>query len=189
MTLGAIILTGGISSRMGRDKAALEWNGRSAVDRLVAVSHAVGAQTVVTAGPTDFGFPFTVEDPPKGGPVAGILSAAAILRGHRRLRALVLAVDAPTVTPSDLTPLVTAPSPGAFYEGLYLPLVVDLAALPQSVGQGWSLRRLIETTGLVSLCRPTEGEVRLRGANTPAERGALLTELLAHEPVQKRGAD
>ena len=37
MSLGALILTGGASSRMGEDKALLEWGGVRAVDRLVAL--------------------------------------------------------------------------------------------------------------------------------------------------------
>jgi molybdopterin-guanine dinucleotide biosynthesis protein A len=41
---GAIILCGGASRRMGRDKAALDWDGVRAVDRLAAWRECVGAE-------------------------------------------------------------------------------------------------------------------------------------------------
>ena len=43
MQLGAIILSGGASSRMGVDKAAMDWLGRRAVDRVADLAFEVGA--------------------------------------------------------------------------------------------------------------------------------------------------
>jgi molybdopterin-guanine dinucleotide biosynthesis protein A len=188
MTLGAIILTGGASSRMGTDKAALDWNGRRAVDRLADLAGAIGAQTCVTVGGRTYGLPFAVEDPPGGGPVAGLLAGAMALRQAGCRRALVLAADAPTITADDLAPLLAAPPPGAWFEGLRLPLVAELASLPGQDGRDWPMRRLIEAAGLVALACPAEAEARLRGANTPAEHQALLAALVEAEAVQKRGA-
>jgi molybdopterin-guanine dinucleotide biosynthesis protein A len=37
-TLGAIILCGGGSRRMGRDKALLDWGGERAIDRVAALA-------------------------------------------------------------------------------------------------------------------------------------------------------
>src|SRR4051794_11241884 len=58
MELGALILTGGASSRMGVDKAAAAWSGVRAVDRVVALAKALGAQPVLTAGAVDYGYSF-----------------------------------------------------------------------------------------------------------------------------------
>lgn len=187
MTLGAIILTGGASSRMGADKAALDWNGRSAVDRLADLASEVGAAAVVTSGARPCGLPFAVEEPPGGGPVAGIAAAVAMLRGTCT-RALVLAVDAPTIRLSDLAALLASARPGACFDDLHLPLVIDLEALPAEAGAGWSMRRLISTAGLAQLPCPPDARVRLRGANTPAEREVLLAALVELEGAQKGGA-
>jgi molybdopterin-guanine dinucleotide biosynthesis protein A len=184
MSFSAVILTGGASSRMGADKATLDWNGLSAVDRLARVARALGAATVMTVGARAFDLPFVEEA--GGGPVAGLAAGAARLDAGGRM--LALAVDAPTVTPQDLAPLLAAATPGACYEDLHLPLAIDLAALPAEVGAGWSIYRLIEAVGLARLPCPPGAASRLRGANTPAERELLLAALIAAEGGRKARA-
>ena len=188
MNLGVIILTGGPSSRMGADKAGLDWLGRRAVDRLGDLARDLGAAAVVTAGPRDYGLPAVAEDPPGGGPVAGIMAAAAVLRAQGCARALVLAADAPTVTAADLAPLLDAPGPGAAYDRLNLPLVVELDRLPLEAGHGWAMGRLVDVAGLARLPPSPDATVRLRGANTPEEREALLRSLVAGHSAQEGGA-
>lgn len=166
-SLGAIILCGGASRRMGRDKAALDWDGRRAVDLVADLARAVGAQALVTAG-ADLGLPWVADDAAGAGPVGGVLAGARAL-GTARL--LVLAVDAPTIMPSDLAPLLAT---GGCYEGLPVPMVLDAAALPADAEAGWPLRRLVERAGLRALPVPDGTLPRLRGANTPEERDALL---------------
>lgn len=169
---GAIILTGGGSRRMGADKAVLDWDGQRAVDRVAALAAAVGAVHVLTAG-RDHGLEH-VEDPePGAGPVGGVLAGARVLAAAGLARMLVLAVDAPTVTVEDLAPLLAVAGPGAFYEGLPVPMVVTLAALPDDAEAGWPLRRLVERAGLAALPCDEAVRARLRGANTPEERAAL----------------
>jgi molybdopterin-guanine dinucleotide biosynthesis protein A len=169
---GVIILTGGASRRMGADKAALDWDGRRAVDRVAALATALGAAQVLTAG-RDHGLEHVDDPAPGAGPVGGVLAGARALAAHGLTRALVLAVDAPTVTIEDLAPLLAAPEPGAVYEGLPVPLVVALDALPADAEAGWPLRRLVERAGLAALACDAAIRARLRGANTPEERAAL----------------
>jgi molybdopterin-guanine dinucleotide biosynthesis protein A len=169
---GAIILTGGASRRMGTDKALLDWDGRRAVDRVAALAREAGAVRVMTAG-RDHGLEH-VEDPyPGAGPVAGVLAGAQALAGHGIARALVLAVDAPTVTSEDLAALLAAPAPGAFYDGLPVPMAVAFDAFPADALPDWPLMRLVERTGLAALPCDEAMRLRLRGANTPEERARL----------------
>jgi molybdopterin-guanine dinucleotide biosynthesis protein A len=95
----------------------------------------------------------------------------------------VLAVDAPTLTPDDLAPLLAAPGPGAAYEDLHLPVVLDLAALPSEPTAGMALKRLLALAGVVRLPVPPGAHARLRGANTPEERASL------NPNAQEGGAD
>jgi molybdopterin-guanine dinucleotide biosynthesis protein A len=169
---GVIILTGGASRRMGADKAALEWDGQRAIDRVAALATALGAVRVLTAG-RDHGLEHVDDPAPGSGPVGGVLAGVRALAAHGLTRALVLAVDAPTVTTLDLAPLLAAAEPGAFYDGLPVPMVVALAALPAEAEAGWPLRRLVERAGLAALACDETLRLRLRGANTPEERARL----------------
>jgi len=188
MDIGAIILVGGASSRMGRDKADLSWHGRGAVERLAGVAASLGAGLVITAGRGGFGLPHADDPAPGGGPVSGIAAGLATLQAAGAVRALVLAVDAPTLLAADLAPLIGAPSPGAAYDGLNLPLVMDLAAAPAGAGAGWAVGRLVAEAGLKRLEPPVDAIERLRGANTPEERERLLASLVAAESAEDHGA-
>lgn len=181
--LGGLILCGGASSRMGSDKAALDWNGRRAVDRAAELATAAGCVAVLTVGETDYGLPFVVDDRPLAGPVGGVLAGARLLRARGCGSALVLAVDAPTIRIEDLGPLLAAAGPGAAYDGFPLPMVIDLVRTPEDAQAGWPLRRLADGAGVSRLPSPPDVELRLRGANTPQERDALLAALRAFEPA------
>jgi molybdopterin-guanine dinucleotide biosynthesis protein A len=163
-SLGAIILTGGASRRMGTDKAAQLWDGRRAVD-LVAES----------AGDGEFGLPRAPDPAPLSGPVAGVLAGIALLRGQVE-RVLVLAVDAPTIKPEDLAPLLAAGGVGAAFDDQPLPMVLDISAVPQDVQDDWPLRRFVARAGLIQMPLDLELLPRLRGANTPQERDRLAGE-------------
>ena len=188
MLLGALILTGGASSRMGEDKASADWLGQRAVDRVAAVAEAVGAAPVLTVGRRDLGLRAVTDETDGGGPVAGVVAGCARLAAGGCDRALVLAVDAPTILPADLSPLLVVGPRGAAFAHLHFPFLIHLAAVPVEAGPGWSVARLL-TAARLRLLQPAPGSAaRLRGANTPEERAALLRELAVREAAQKPGA-
>lgn len=93
----AIVLAGGAGRRLGgTDKPALVVGGQTLLDRAVAAAAGAGAAQVVVAGPRrDTAIPvtWTREDPPGGGPLAGLAAGLA---------ALDVAPDAVVVLASDL---------------------------------------------------------------------------------------
>ena len=177
MRFGALVLTGGASSRMGADKAALDWLGVRAVDRVMAIAEALGAAPIYGVGARSYGRAHVVEEPAFSGPVGGILAGAAALQFQGCWRAVILAVDAPSLLPEDVRPLLAVGGAGAIYTGFPLPMVLTLAALSAEARAGWPLTRLAETAGLTRLDCPPDARARIRGANTPSERDALLQSL------------
>lgn len=171
--IGGLVLAGGASRRMGRDKALVEWDGRRAIDLVFALAGEICGEVLISGG--DYGLPFVADPHPGAGPVAGVLAGAAALQAKGCETLLVLAVDAPTLTASDLAPLLAARAPGAAFEGLPLPLVVSIEALPAEAENDWPLRRLVERAGVRTVACPDDVRRRARGANDAAEQARLLS--------------
>jgi len=175
---------------MGSDKARLDWLGQRAVDRVAQLALTCGAHPVITGGPGDYGLPFFADDDRDGGPVGGILKGGRALQDAGCHRALILAVDAPLILMDDLVPLLVATGPGAAFETLHLPMVLDLMSMPNHAVAGWSVARFIEQAGLLRIACSPESFERLRGANTPGERRDQLRRHkvpTADDPVRKAG--
>lgn len=98
----AIVLAGGTAARLdGIDKASLELGGRTLLE--ITLDALLDAHEVVVVGPetvpTTRPVTFTREDPPRGGPVAGLLTGVdSLLRTPDVVG--VLAVDMPGVSAS-----------------------------------------------------------------------------------------
>lgn len=90
-----LVLAGGRGERLGgRDKAALVVGGRPLLDRVLDAAPLLGGRVVVVgATPVPDGVLRTLEDPPDGGPVAGI---AAGLEHLTNAWVAVVAVDQPS---------------------------------------------------------------------------------------------
>lgn len=91
----AVVLAGGRGSRLGGvSKGELEVGGRRLVDIAVAAAHDAGASRVVVVGQVAVDAPAVVvrEEPPFGGPTAGL---AAALPAVAASRLLLLACDLP----------------------------------------------------------------------------------------------
>lgn len=100
MTFSAVILAGGRSSRMGRDKAFLEFHGESLLARQISLVRNIGASEVFISGRSEvdystFHCPVLLDESSDLGPIAGITAALKVI--HSPLL-LVLAVDMPYIT-------------------------------------------------------------------------------------------
>lgn len=100
MPFAAVLLAGGRSRRMGRDKALLPLpDGRLLWQRQLAVLEALGPAELFISGPDRAGFPASVtrldDQTPGLGPLGGI---SAALKAMRSPRLVVLAVDLPMMS-------------------------------------------------------------------------------------------
>ncbi len=109
--LGAVILAGGTAARLGgADKASIEHAGQTFLERALAAVAASGEVVVVGEQvPTSRPATFVREDPPLGGPVAGLLAGRRSLARTPDVL-VVLAVDMPLVTAATVDRLLTASS-------------------------------------------------------------------------------
>jgi molybdopterin-guanine dinucleotide biosynthesis protein A len=104
-----VVLAGGTGARLGGvDKAALELDGVTLLERTLTATMAATEVVVVgTEVPTSRPVTWTVEDPPLGGPAAGLLRALDRFDATPELVA-VLAVDMPKVNAATLARLTWA---------------------------------------------------------------------------------
>jgi molybdenum cofactor guanylyltransferase len=97
--VAGFILAGGRSSRMGRDKAMLEIDGITMIDRAVDLIRRAGVEPVVVGSfgefPRSIGARVIPDDWPGAGPLGGIATA---LRNTEAPWNLVMACDMPYVT-------------------------------------------------------------------------------------------
>jgi molybdenum cofactor guanylyltransferase len=102
----AFVLAGGKSTRMGRDKAFLQFEGRTLLERALGLARSITSRVIIAGGREKFGaFGLVVEDHFSDcGPLAGIHAA---LRSSQTELNLVLGVDMPFVTGDLLRHLVS----------------------------------------------------------------------------------
>lgn len=100
-----VVLAGGRSSRMGHDKAMLDWQGRPLLEHQMATLRAAGVDRVLVSGERPI-YGGIVDTRNSAGPVAGLASVAATFGGEAVL--LVIPVDMPCLQSDLLRRLRTA---------------------------------------------------------------------------------
>ncbi len=173
-TFDALVLAGGRGERLGgRDKAALCVAGRPLLHRVLdAVTE---ARRVVVVGPVAVpdGVAQVFEDPPGGGPVAGIAAGVAHL-AHRRDPApwvCVLAVDQPDAAPALAPVLAALPTVGPAVDAVchrdveghpqwllaaYRTAVLQRALAAHGSGHGVPMRSLVRALRFFHVIAGTE---------------------------------
>src|ERR1041385_6807279 len=109
MSFSAVILAGGKSRRMGRDKAQIQLRGQTLLVRAVKTARKAGAAEVFVSGRkggnyADADCPVLFDVKPGRGPLGGIERALSEISSSLLL---VLAVDVPRVTPTFLRKLIS----------------------------------------------------------------------------------
>jgi len=104
MTFSALLLAGGESRRMGRDKATMEFGGQPLWEQQLQLLRALGPEKIfVSARTAPAWLPGDVEllldDPPSRGPLSGLTKALAT---SRATHLIALAVDMPFMTSDEL---------------------------------------------------------------------------------------
>ncbi|WP_367345932.1 molybdenum cofactor guanylyltransferase [Stenotrophomonas bentonitica] len=177
--LAGIVLAGGQSRRMGRDKAMLPWKEGSLLTHMQALLREAGADPVVVSGAYP-AFDGVVDVIPGQGPLGGLYSVVQTLPDGT---AWVVPVDMPRLDVTLLNRLRDAPAAAcAIFAGQPLPmrLRIDvrtratLAQLLADPDGSRSLRILQQTLGTVELAELEEASGRLTNCNTPEQFKELV---------------
>ncbi|RDS80759.1 molybdenum cofactor guanylyltransferase [Dyella monticola] len=168
-----VVLAGGLSSRMGRDKALLPWQGRPLIEHQIATLNATGVREVKVSGyrPDYLG---VSDAAPSLGPVGGLASIAAMCEDAQLL---IVPVDMPRLQPALLQRLRDSePDAGSVrFAGHMLPMRLRLdtpcraalnAALSESDKRARSVRVLQERVGVREISLSAEDETQLIDCNT-----------------------
>lgn len=91
-----VVLAGGLSSRMGCDKAMLRWQGRPLLEHQIATLQAAGVREVLISGARP-GYRGIADPVPQAGPVGGIAGVAAACEDAQLL---IIPVDMPCLQAS-----------------------------------------------------------------------------------------
>jgi molybdopterin synthase catalytic subunit len=150
-----MVLTGGSSRRMGRDKATLEVGG-VALGRRAAEALSAATSAAVEVGPGTTGLPSVVEEPAGTGPLAAVAAgwAELVRQTGEKQPAVVLACDLPSVSAGLVAWLAGCPGD--------VSVVPVKNGVPQPLCARWSVADLERARA-----RLASGERSLRGVFGP----------------------
>jgi FdhD protein len=194
----ALLLAGGRSSRMGKDKAFLPWLDRPLWEVQVEKLHALGAEKVLLAARCEQNFPNHalqfVFDPPdeNAGPLPAIIRG---LKAAAGMRTLVLAVDMPLVTPAMMNVLLEKPGGCCFsIKGRLEPLLAVftpemLPLLEHELTQTGSVQRALQHAVDAGLCEvlpaSADDAPLLLNVNEPQDLPLSLTRITAADGARE----
>ncbi|MGY5942418.1 molybdenum cofactor guanylyltransferase [Stenotrophomonas forensis] len=173
-TIDGIVLAGGLSSRMGRDKALLPWQGRTLLEHMRGLLLQAGAQRVWVSGnyPAFGGIPDRVA---RCGPLGGLHSVAMRMPDGP---AWVVPVDTPLLPPRLLQQLRDGHhAPCTIFTGHPLPMLLNmddacraaLASMLDDPDGPRSLQALQRRLGVNTVALAPVDEAGLVNCNTPEQ--------------------
>ena len=178
MTFTGAVLTGGRSSRMGRDKATLVVDGAPLASRGLAALRDAGAVEVLAVGGdagalAAMGFEVVDDHHPGAGPLGGVLTALAAA-SHDPV--VVLACDLPDVAGTAVTAVLDAladadavvPTAGGHPQPL---LAVYRRRCRWRLASAYAAgeRSIIGALGALAVARPVVDPAWCRGVDTPSD--------------------
>ncbi|MEN9902952.1 MAG: hypothetical protein RL651_1616 [Pseudomonadota bacterium] len=191
-----IVLAGGRSVRMGRDKAALRINGLTLLERSRLLLHTIGCDRVLMSGTNRPDWPegpqSVVHDNTPGlGPVSGLVSAInwASMQSADSATLIFIPVDTPLLSEEILQHLINQSRgfDGCYVSGSPLPLVINLtqatcdqarrAAPALALAQAWSIKRFVKPLCMNIISIDEISLKDLTNVNTPEQLESVIHEI------------
>ena len=177
-----VVLAGGRSTRMGRDKALLDWRGRPLLEHQLETLHAAGVEELLVSGERPV-YRGVVDLQPGLGPLGGLASIAESVAGEADL--VVIPVDMPLLGAALLRRLCTEQpeARGLRCAGHVFPMRLRLdkesrallaASLDQCEPRQRSLRALQRALGCAEITFGPDEAAQLADCNTEASWNEVI---------------
>jgi molybdopterin-guanine dinucleotide biosynthesis protein A len=174
--LVGLVLAGGQSSRMGRDKAELILDSERLVDRAISLLKSTGCKKVILSGADGLADRYH-----KGGPLSGIDAAVSTLTDATKM--LVIPVDMPNLTTCLLQILLqqTQAKAGVYFSSQPLPFYLTISSelrdhlrnVLEDNDSNRSLFNMFRVLGLSELPLPKNTKALFDNCNTPEQFTAM----------------
>lgn len=170
MKIAGVVLAGGRSSRMGRDKAMLDYKGAPLIDHMIKLLHNCGLRNVYISGDLE-GYDCIKDSAKFEGPACAINDVMVRLSDYDG--ALFIPVDMPLLTPVMLK-LLLGDKQSSYFNDSPLPAFI---CQPCAVENSYSVRDLLAEQGAMAVALPQQYDALMRNFNTAEE----WAELVNHE--------
>ena len=160
--IAGIVLAGGRSSRMGVDKAMLDYKGRTTLEHMRSVLLATGIKDVFISGSYE-NYPCIADDDMFAGPARAISHVMQHLHGYRGF--LFVPVDMPLLDETALGALLSRPS-GGYYRHSPLPVFIPKT---NRISEAVSVQKLLDDLDIKPIEIPADRVTVLTNTNTPED--------------------
>jgi len=162
LNIAGVVLAGGRSSRMGRDKAFLDFGGKPLIDHMMELLRDVALKDVYVSGNIE-GYPSIPDTQSFNGPACAIADVMAHLTGYDGV--LFVPVDMPILSVGVLEALMQNKA-GGYFEEWPLPAFITQ---PCVVENAYSVQKLLDEQGVTPLEIPAQYKAEMQNFNTPED--------------------
>ena len=160
--IAAVILAGGKSSRMGRNKALLELSGQTLLDHMIGILRQTGLNDIYVSG--DFeGYQCIPDSTPHAGPAYAIIDVLTTLKNYDGV--LFVPVDMPHLEAALLQSLIEHDQ-GGYFQDYPLPAFITNPHLDK---RAKSVKALLSEWGILPIPLPLQFAHCMMNTNTPEE--------------------
>ena len=164
--IAGVVLAGGKSSRMGQNKAFLDYNGKSLLDHMIGILQQAGLSNIYVSGEFE-GYNSILDRMPYEGPARAILNVLATLGDYDG--ALFIPVDMPFLSAKILQPLIEHKN-GASYEEHPLPaFITSSITSSENINEIKSVRDLLKKHNTEIILLSKKQKKYFANINTPEE--------------------
>ncbi len=164
-------MAGGKSSRMGQNKAQLDYNGKPLLDHMIRVLEQYGLNDTDIYVSGDFENYRCIKDiTPHEGPAKAIYNILLRLDGYDGI--LFIPVDMPKLQP-EILQLLTRQEKGAYFKGSPLPCFIAAASSTSKI-TAKSVRKLLNNLNIPEISLPRKYEFCMDNINTQDDWNRML---------------